>query len=57
LRLEEAIKERAKAHQIERKGSQAGSTPQKSAELSPIETREEIAKLAGTINQKAIIAL
>jgi predicted RecB family nuclease len=32
---------------VERKESQAGSIPQKSAELSPIETRQEIAKLAG----------
>ncbi len=41
LRLEEAIKERAKANQKH----SGGAVPQKSAE--PVETREEIAKLGG----------
>lgn len=46
LRLEEAIKERAKANMV--KGTNQHSPKQNSAEASnPIETREEIAKLAG----------
>jgi 16S rRNA G966 N2-methylase RsmD len=47
LRLEETIASRAKANQTARKGLQRGTTPQKSAELSPIETRVEVAKAAG----------
>ncbi len=45
LRLEEAIKERAKAKQL---GGQGGVLlKQNSAEANPIETPEEIAKLGG----------
>ncbi len=47
LRLEEAIAARAKAHVVEG-GRAGGKGPQNSANpLPPIETREEIAKLAG----------
>jgi site-specific DNA-methyltransferase (adenine-specific) len=46
LRLEETIAARAKANQVIRKGSQHGTIPQISAELSPVETRQEVAKLA-----------
>ena len=47
LRLEETIKERAKANIVEG-GSHGGKGPQNSANpCAPIETREEIAKLAG----------
>ena len=48
LRLEEAIAARAKANQRDHGGTAPGKTlSQKSAEVSPVETREEIAKLAG----------
>jgi hypothetical protein len=47
-RVEEAIAARAKANQRDHGGTAPGKTlPQKSAEVSNIETREEIAKLAG----------
>ena len=46
LRLEENIAARAKSNQTARKGAQLGATPQMSAELSPMETREEVAKAA-----------
>jgi len=45
--LTSAIKEKAKENEIIRKGNQAGSSPQKSANLKPVESRKEIAKLAG----------
>ena len=52
LRLEEVIKERAKANQYA--GINQHSLPQNSAEPSqPIETREEIAKLAGVSRDSA----
>ncbi len=48
LRLEEAIAGRAKANMV--KGTNQHSPKQNSAEASnPIETREEIAKLAGVV--------
>ena len=46
LRLEEAIAGRAKANREEHQGRPA-KLPQNSAPVTPIETREEIAKLAG----------
>jgi ParB-like chromosome segregation protein Spo0J len=49
LKLEPLIAAKAKANQKEHGGTHPGrkSLPQKSAEVSPIETREEVAKLAG----------
>jgi ParB-like chromosome segregation protein Spo0J len=47
LELESTIAARAKENQVERKGDQAGATSQKSANLSPIDTREQIAAIAG----------
>jgi hypothetical protein len=47
LKLEDEIAKRAKENQKERKGDQPGATPQKSANLSPVDTREELAKIAG----------
>lgn len=38
---------RAKDNQVARKGEQLGTTKKNSAELSPVETRLELAKLAG----------
>jgi len=46
-KLKPIIAAKAKENQIERKGKQAGATPQKSADLSPVETRTQVAKLAG----------
>ena len=46
LKLEPLLKKKAKENQEVRKGKQAGSSPQKSAELKPIETRKEIAAAA-----------
>lgn len=52
LRLEPIYKEKAKANQQEHGGMAPGRTlPQKSAEVKPIETRKEVAKLAGVSHE------
>lgn len=47
VQLKDIISAKAKENQSIRKGSQPGATPKNSAELKPIETRQEIAKIAG----------
>jgi 16S rRNA G966 N2-methylase RsmD len=47
LKLEPLIAAKAKENQIARKGGQHGTSPQNSAELFPVETRVEVAKVAG----------
>jgi hypothetical protein len=47
LELEGVIAARAKVNQVERKGGQPGASLLNSAELKPIDTRAEIAKIAG----------
>jgi len=47
LELESTIAARAKENQVERKGDQAGSTLTNSSNLQPVNTRAEIAKIAG----------
>ena len=58
--MEPLLREKAKANQQERKGSQPGTTPHKCVKLSPVETREELAKTAGVekrlIDEGKIIA-
>lgn len=46
--LEAIIAKQAKGNQIKRKGGQAGATCQNSDNLDPIDTKKEMAKLAGT---------
>jgi len=46
LAAEPLLREKAKANQRERKGDQPGASSQKSDNLSPIDTKKELAKLA-----------
>jgi len=47
LELEETIAARAKGNQKERKGEQPGATCQKSDNLIPVDTKRELAAIAG----------
>lgn len=48
LLLEPLVAAKAKANQVVRKPGQVGASPQTSADLSPVETRREVARVAGT---------
>jgi len=53
MELEETIAARAKENQKERKGEQPGATCQKSDNLSPVDTKREIAAIAGVSHDTA----